>query len=103
MADDRIYHNGEDGEDEEEDEIVELINDDGEREVYEHMATFPFRDRIFWAVTEAGQDPEAEEVEVRLLEVVTDEKGEDLLQVPDEDIYDEAFEEFLRLAEEEEE
>ncbi len=98
MADDRIYDNGEDGE---EDEIVELINEEGEIEAYEHLATFPFKDRIFWAVTEADQDPEAEEVEVLLLEVITDEKGEDVLRTPEEDIYDEAFEEFLRIAEEE--
>ncbi len=100
MADDRIFDNGDDGE---EDETVDLINEQGEIETYEHLATFPFRDRIFWAVTEAGQDPETEELEVLLLEVVTDEKGEDVLRTPEEEIYDAAFDEFLRIAEEEEE
>ncbi len=100
MADDRIFDQEEDGE---EDEIVELINEQGEIEAYEHLATFPFRERIFWAVTEADQDPETEEMEVLLLEVVTDEKGEDVLRTPEEEIYDAAFEEFLRFVEEEEE
>ncbi len=99
MADDRIFDNEEDGE--EELDTVDLINEQGEIESYEHLATFPFRDSVFWAVTEAGQDPEAEEVEVLLLEVAQDEKGEDVLRTPDPEIYDAAFDEFLRIAEEE--
>ncbi len=100
MADDRIYDSGADGE--EDLDTVDLINEDGEIETYEHLATFPFRDGVFWAVTEAGQDPDSEEIDVLLLEVKQDENGEDVLVTPDEAIYDEAFEEFLRIAEEEE-
>ncbi len=80
----------------EEESIVELVDDEGNRYRYEHLLTFAYRDRWYCALTEVKEAEEGEDgdEEVAIYRLEGDEEDEQLVQIEDEDELDEAFAEF---------
>ena len=86
---------------EENDDLIELTDEDGVTTTFEILAQFPFKGENFVAVSAPEQDENDEDLEVLLLQVAEDENGEEILVTPDSDIYDEAFDHFMELVEQE--
>ncbi len=86
-------------ENEENEDMIELVDEDGVTTTYEILAQFPFNGEDFLAVSDPNTDETAEELEVLLLQVGEDEDGNEILVVPDDKLYDEAFNYFLDLIE----
>ena len=82
---------------EEEDDLVELIDENGESTVFEHLATLEYEGESYLALC----DPESEEedLEVFILKIEQDENGEDVYNVPDDDVADAVFAQLLRMIE----
>lgn len=82
---------------EEEDDLVELIDENGEATVFEHLATLEYEGESYLALC----DPESEEedLEVFILKIEQDENGEDVYNVPDDDVADAVFAQLLRMTE----
>ncbi len=80
----------------EEDDIVELIDENGEKTLFEHLATLEYKGESYLALC----DPEADEddLEVFILKIEQDENGEDVYTVPDDDTADAVFEQLVRLS-----
>ena len=79
-----------------EDDLVELIDENGEKTLFEHLATLEYKGESYLALC----DPEADEedLEVFILKIETDENGEDVYTVPDDDVADAVFEQLVRLS-----
>ena len=83
-------------EDSSEDDIVELIDENGEKTLFEHLATLEYKGESYLALC----DPEADEedLEVFILKIEQDENGEDVYTVPDDDVADAVFEQLVKLS-----
>ena len=83
-------------ENEQDDDLVELIGEDGEKTVFEHLATLEYKGESYLALC----DPEAddEELEVFILKIEQDENGEDVYTVPDDDVADAVFNHLVELS-----
>ena len=81
----------------EEDDLVELVDENGETTVFEHLATLEYEGESYLALC----DPESEEddLEVFILRIDQDENGEDVYNVPDDDIADAVFARLVRMTE----
>ncbi len=79
----------------EEDNLVELIDENGESTVFEHLATLEYEGESYLALC----DPESEEedLEVFILKIDRDENGEDVYNVPDDDVADAVFAKLMEL------
>ena len=82
----------------EEDDLVELIDENGESTVFEHLATLEYEGESYLALC----DPESEEedLEVFILKIEQDENGEDVYNVPEDDVADAVFAKLVELTEE---
>lgn len=82
-------------EEDNEDDLVELIDENGEKSVFEHLATLEYKGESYLALC----DPEADEedLEVFILKIDQDENGEDVYTVPDDDVADAVFEQLVKL------
>ena len=91
---DELNLNPQDGENNE-DELVELIDENGEKTVFEHLATLEYKGESYLALC----DPEADEedLEVFILKIEQDENGEDVYTVPEDDVADAVFEQLVKL------
>lgn len=88
------------GEVEEEDNIVMLLDENGEEHPFEHLDSFEFNGDVYVCMASAEEDADADEVLIFTLS--TDEEGnEALLLVEDEAELDMAFEEFKKRMQEE--
>jgi len=78
-----------------EEDLVELIDENGEHTVFEHLATLEYQGESYLALC----DPEANEddMEVFILKIEQDEDGQDVYNVPDDDIADEVFKKLLQI------
>ena len=88
---------------EEEDNIVELIDEEGVKREYEHLMTFEYKSEWYVALTLVEPAEEADEdegAEIAIYHLVGEEDSEELETVEDEALLDELFEEFCRLYEE---
>lgn len=83
-------------EDSSEDDIVELIDENGEKTLFEHLATLEYKGESYLALC----DPEADEedLEVFILKIEQDENGDDVYTVPDDDVADAVFEQLVKLS-----
>ncbi len=83
--------------DENEDRIVEFIDENGESTLFEHLATLEYNGESYLAVC----DPESEDenLEVFILKIDTDEDGQDIYTVPDDDVSDAVFRQLLEMTE----
>ncbi len=79
-----------------EDDIVELIDENGEKTLFEHLATLEYKGESYLALC----DPEADEedLEVFILKIEQDENGDDVYTVPDDDVADAVFEQLVKLS-----
>lgn len=88
---------------EEDDAIVELVDEDGEVLPFEHLATVEMNDTYYAILAPVDEDEDAEEQEVVVMRIGTDDNGEDLLEaIEDEDEMQAAFDAFLAMVDEEE-
>lgn len=81
----------------EEDNIVELINENGEHELYEHLATLEHEGETYIALCDPESDEE--DLEVYILRIDQDENGQDIYNVPDEEISDAVFAKLVQMTE----
>lgn len=84
----------------EDDNIVELVDDEGNTFRFEHLMTFEYKNNWYCALTEIkeaveddGED-EDESEEVAIYRIEGDEDNEQLIQIEDDDGLDEVFAEF---------
>ena len=82
---------------EEEDDLVELVDEIGETTVFEHLATLEYEGESYLALC----DPESEEedLEVFILKIEQDEDGNDVYNVPDDDVADAVFAKLVEMTE----
>ena len=78
---------------EEEDDLVELVDENGETTVFEHLATLEYEGESYLALC----DPESEEVFI--LKIEQDEDGNDVYNVPDDDVADAVFAKLVEMTE----
>lgn len=85
------------GENDEENDLVELIDENGEHTVFEHLATLEYEGESYLALC----DPESDEddLEVFILKIEQDEDGNDVYNVPEDDVADAVFEKLVKLSE----
>ena len=95
MSDDQNRMNPEDNED-----VIELIDEEGNSTLYEHVATLEYEGETYLALCDPEADEDAENLEIFILKIEQDENGDDIYTVPDDDISDAVFEELLKLNEE---
>lgn len=91
---------------EEEDNIVELIDEEGVKREYEHLMTFEYKNEWYVALTLVEPAEEADEdegAEIAIYHLIGGEDDEQLETIEDEALLDEVFEEFCRLYEDDEE
>ena len=84
-------------EDENEDRIVEFIDENGESTLFEHLATLEYNGESYIAVCDPAS--EDEEREVFILKIDTDEDGQDVYTVPDDEVSDAVFQQLLEMSE----
>ena len=89
---------------EEEDDKIELVDEDGNTQTFEWLASFPVGGTQYIAVSdplEEGEDPE--EISVLFLRIEEDEDGNDVyIPVEEEEEADAAYEAFMEAINEEE-
>ncbi len=101
MADDRMLDN-EEFEEDDEDNMIELVDENGDTVLYEQLGSFEYNGNQYLALCEPTEDEDTEDgdLEVFLLRLDTDDKGESIFTVPDDDEADAAFERFTAMVEE---
>jgi len=86
----------------EENNIVELVDEDGEKTRFEHIMTFEYKKEWYCALApeaEAEESDEDEDEEIAIFHIVGEEDNETLEAVEDAQLLDEVFAEFCRLYE----
>ena len=81
----------------EEDDLVELIDENGESTVFEHLATIEYEGESYLALCDPESDEE--DLEVFILKIDQDENGEDVYNVPDDEVADAVFEKLVEMTE----
>ena len=84
-------------ENDEDNDLVELIDENGKHTVFEHLATLEYEGESYLALC----DPDAEEddLEVFILKIEQDENGDDVYNVPEDDVADAVFAKLVQLSE----
>ena len=82
----------------EEENIVELVDEEGNCFRFEHLMTFEYKGNWYIALTEVkdaeSEEDEAGEEEVAIYRIEGDEDNEQLVQIEDDEELDEVFAEF---------
>ena len=81
---------------EEENDLVELIDENGEKTLFEHLATLEYKGESYLALCDP--DADEEDLEVFILKIEQDENGEDVYTVPDDEVADAVFEQLVKLS-----
>ena len=79
------------------DDLVELVDEEGNTTVYEHLATLEYEGESYLALCDPESDEE--DLEVFILKIEQDENGEDVYNVPDDDVADAVFAKLVQLTE----
>ena len=87
----------------EEDELIELVDEDGNADTFELLASFDLNGSHYLAVSSPIEEEDTESVEVFILKTEQDEDGNDIYTTPDEKETDAAFAHFMTLVDAEEE
>ena len=90
---------------EEENNVVELVDEDGVKREFEHLMTFEYKSEWYVALTPVAPAEESDEdegEEIAIYHLVGGEDDEQLEIIEDEALLDEVFEEFCSLYEDEE-
>ena len=88
---------------EEADDLIELVDEEGETQVFELLGSFELEGNNYLAVADPEEEEDAESVEVFILKILTDEEGNDTYISVDDEESDKAFNYFLTLVDAEEE
>ena len=83
----------------EENNVVELVDEEGNKDRFEHIMTFEYKGEWYAALTperEAEESEEEEDDEIAIFHIVGEEDEETLEQLEDEALLDEVFAEFCR-------
>ena len=89
---------------EEENDLIELIDEEGETVLFEHLATLEHQGETFLALTPAGEEESDEEdMEILIMQIQQDAQGQDIYVRPEEALEEQVFEKFLRMIDEMEE
>lgn len=83
----------------EENNVVELVDEEGNKVRFEHIMTFEYKGEWYAALTpekEAEESDEEGEDEIAIFRIVGEEDNETLEELDDEDLLDEVFAEFCR-------
>ena len=84
----------------EDDDLIELVDENGETTTFEHMSTFEYNGVTYLAVCDPeAAEAESENLEVLLLRVESDKEGNDFYIPADDGETDEAFSYFLSMLE----
>ena len=75
-------------------DIIELINDDGETVPFIFVDALDYEGDVYLALAEPDEDDA-----VFFLKIDQDENGEDVYNVPDDDVADAVFAQLLRMTE----
>lgn len=87
----------------EQENLIELVDENGETVAFEHLATLEKDDVEYIAMMVPGEEDD-EEGEVVFMQIAQDDEGKDCyICVEDEDLQTELFDQFLQLMESEEE
>ncbi len=87
----------------EDDGIVELTMDNGEKIKFFFVGTIEYKNKVYSAFEPAEEREDMDEDDLYIFEVSgDDEETAELLPVEDEDLLEEVFEEFCRLLDEDE-
>ncbi len=90
---------------EEENDLIELIDEEGETVLFEHLATLEHQGGTFLALTPAGDEAsvDEEDMEILIMQIQQDAHGQDIYVRPEEALEEQVFEKFLRMIDEMEE
>ncbi len=88
---------------EEEQDLIELVDEEGNNQVFELLGTFDLNGNHYLAVSEPVEEEDPESLEVFILKTVTDEDGNDTYVPAEDQEADDAFDYFLTLVDAEEE
>ncbi len=84
-----------------EDNMIELIGDDGETVSFEHLATLEYEGESYLVLGAPDDGSDNEDSEVYVLKIEQDEDGNDIYVDPEDDeLSEKVFERFLQLMEE---
>ena len=93
-----------DGLDMEREDIVELVDEDGNEVSFEHIMTLEHKGKTYILLVPLDPMEEVAEDEMVILEIQTDAEGNDYYaSIEDEALVNEVFEEYLSIAEADEE
>ena len=85
-------------------DLVVLTTDDGVEHNFYHVATVDYKNEWYVFFQPAEEIPDIDEDEVVIFRLEEDENGEDLfVPIEDENLLNEVYEEYVRMAEEEDE
>ena len=82
-------------ENEENNDLVELIDENGEHTMFEHLATLEYEGESYLALCDPDSDED--DLEVFILKIEQDEDGNDVYNVPDDDVADAVFAKLVEL------
>ena len=80
-----------------ESDLIELVDEEGETQVFEVLGTFDMDGAHYLALAEPTEEEDAESTEVFILRTEQDEQGNDTYVSLEEDEMDKAFDYFLSL------
>lgn len=84
-----------------EDNLIELIGDDGQTVSFEHLATLEYEGESYLVLGTPDDGSDTEDSEVYVLKIEQDEDGNDIYVDPEDDeLSEKVFERFLQLMEE---
>ena len=80
-------------------DLIELVDEEGGTTLFEHMATLEHQGQIFLALTPAGDGTEEddEDLEILIMQIQQDENGQDIYVRPEESLEEQVFEKFLKI------
>ena len=87
----------------EDDGLIELVDEEGETQVFELMGSFELDGQQYLAVADPTEEEDPESMEVFILKIVEDEDGNDTYVTVEDEEADKAFNHFLTLVDAEEE
>ena len=89
--------------DENRDDVIELINENGEPEAFEHVMTLEYKEHAYLIMHPVGAE-DVDDGEVVVLSVDTDDDGQEVYNlVEDPELAQNVFDEFLLILESDEE
>ncbi len=87
-----------------EDDVIELIGEDGETVRFEYLTTIEYEGAKYIVLLPEEEAEDEDEGDVVILEIQEDENGDDVyVSVEDDELLEKVFQEFLRVMDEQEE